>query len=190
MCRRPCDLPARSGGGSPRRDDGHSRLARVSTNSNDPGPPTAPRTTGLQTRDASAEANSARTSTPHGSKEEDRMKSLLAAIIGLAVAMFANPATAYVVEITTSIPMTSAGDEAQLRHALESAIDDVLSHAIAFTPIVVTLQSARVIGDRIYLLLLIADGDGEETMKNLSLDEPAGNGEPREPVPPDDGQRD
>ncbi len=118
------------------------------------------------------------------------MKSLLAAIIGLAVAMFANPATAYVVEITTSIPMTSAGDEAQLRHALESAIDDVLSHAIAFTPTVVTLQSARVIGDRIYLLLLIADGDGEETMKNLSLDEPAGNGEPREPVPPDDGQRD
>ena len=54
------------------------------------------------------------------------MKSLLATIIGLAMAVFANPATAYVVEITTSIPVTSVGDDTQLRHAVESAIDDVL----------------------------------------------------------------
>ena len=40
--------------------------------------------------------------------------------------------------------------------------DDVLHHAIAFTPILVTLQTARVVGDRIYILLLIADGEGEE----------------------------
>ena len=39
---------------------------------------------------------------------------------------------------------------------------DVLHHAIAFTPILVTLQTARVVGDRIYILLLIADGEGEE----------------------------
>jgi len=36
----------------------------------------------------------------------------------------------------------------------------------------VTLQSARVVGDRIYVRLLIADGDGEETMKELSVEEP------------------
>ena len=101
------------------------------------------------------------------------MKSLLAAIIGLVLAVFANPASAYVVEITTSIPIASAVDNAQLKDALKSAIDDVLHHAIAFTPTVVTLQSARVIGDRIYILLLIADGEGEETMKQLSVEEPA-----------------
>ena len=117
------------------------------------------------------------------------MKSLLAAIVGLVLAVFANPASAYVVEITTSIPMASAADKAKLRDALGSAIDDVLRHAIAFTPTVVTLQSARVVGDRIYILLLIADGDGEETMKDLSAEEPATNDSSRESVPSGDGSR-
>jgi hypothetical protein len=101
------------------------------------------------------------------------MKSLLAVIIGLVLAGFAHPASAYVVEITTSIPIARAVDHAQLKDALEAAIDDVLDHAIAFTPTIVTLQSARVVGDRIYMVLLIADGDGEETMKELSVEEPA-----------------
>ncbi len=117
------------------------------------------------------------------------MKSLLAAIIGLVLAVFANPASAYVVEITTSIPIASAEDKAQLRDALGSAIDDVLRHAIAFTPTIVTLQSARVVGDRIYILLLIADGDGEEMIKKLSSQEPAANDSPRESVPSGDASR-
>ncbi len=115
------------------------------------------------------------------------MKSLLAAIIGLVLAGFANPASAYVVEITTSIPITSAEDKAQLADALASAIDDVIRHAIAFTPTIVTVQSARVVADRIYILLLIADGDGEETMKKFSTEEPAANDSPRESVPSGDG---
>ena len=61
------------------------------------------------------------------------MKSLLAVIIGLVVAGFAHPASAYVVEITTSIPIASAVDNVQLKDALESTIDDVVRHAIAFT---------------------------------------------------------
>jgi hypothetical protein len=101
------------------------------------------------------------------------MKSLLVVIIGLVLVGFAHPAAAYVVEITTSIPTASAADNVQLKDALESAIDDVLRHAIAFTPTVVTVQNARVVGDRIYILLLIADGDGEEMMKQLSVEEPA-----------------
>ena len=96
------------------------------------------------------------------------MKSLLVVIIGLVLVGSAHPAAAYVVAITTSIPTASVADNAQLKDALESAIDDVLHHAIAFTPTVVTLQSARVVGDRIYIRLLIADGDGEELMKQLS----------------------
>jgi len=98
------------------------------------------------------------------------MKSLLVVILGLVVVGLAHPAAAYVVEVTTSIPTASAADNTQLKDALESAIDDVLHHAIAFTPTVVTLRSARVVGDRIYILLLIADGDGEEMMKQLSVE--------------------
>lgn len=122
-------------------------------------------------------------------KEEDSMKSLLATIIGLAVGAFSNPAAAYVVEITTSIPVESALERAQLNDALASAIDDVLSHAIAFTPTVVALQSARLVGDRIYILLLIADDDGEETMKRLSAEDPAANDWPPESAPSGDGYR-
>ena len=95
------------------------------------------------------------------------MKGLLAGVIGLAIAVFADPAAAYMLEISTSIPVESAGDDAQLKAAIASAIDDVLHHAIAFTPTLVTLQTARVIGDRIYLLLLIADSEGEEMMQKL-----------------------
>ena len=58
------------------------------------------------------------------------MKTLLATIIGLAIVVVANPASAYVVAITTSIPATSVADDTDLKAALVSAIDDVLRHAI------------------------------------------------------------
>ena len=95
------------------------------------------------------------------------IKSLLTALIGLTLAAWATPATAYVAQIATSIPVASAADDTHFEEALNSAIDDVLTDAIAFVPTVVTLRDARVVGDRIYILLLIADGDGEETMKQL-----------------------
>ena len=100
------------------------------------------------------------------------MKTLLAMIIGLVLTAFSTPATAFVVGITTWIPVASAEDDEQLKVAIQSAVDDVLEHAIAFVPTVVTLQGARVVGDRIYILLLVADGDGEQAMKLLSIDAP------------------
>src|ERR1051325_9396147 len=72
-------------------------------------------------------------------------------IVGLVLTAWATPARAYVVEITTSIELSSIADKDQLRHAVESAIVDVLTKAIAFPPTVVTLQNARVVGDRMYL---------------------------------------
>ena len=96
------------------------------------------------------------------------MKPFLAAIVGLALMASATPAMAYVVAITTSIDLASAADNEQLRHSLESAIDDVLHNAIAFAPTVVTVQNARILGDRIYILLLIADADGEKALKLIS----------------------
>jgi hypothetical protein len=95
------------------------------------------------------------------------MKSLVTVLIALGLAAWATPATAYVVQITTSIPVESAGDDTQLEDALKSAVHDVLQHAIAFAPTLVAVRDARVVGDRVYILLLVADGEGEETIKEL-----------------------
>ena len=92
------------------------------------------------------------------------LKTLLTTLLALSFVTWATPATAYVVQITTSIPVAS---DTQLEAALNLAIDDILQHAIAFAPTAVTVRDARVVGDRIYILLLIADGDGEETMRQL-----------------------
>jgi hypothetical protein len=103
------------------------------------------------------------------------VKHVVVAIFVLAIATSANPASAYVIQVATSIPATSLADDTELKGAVASAIDDVLDHAVAFTPTVVTVQNARVVGNRLYILLLIADRDGEEMMKSLSaepLDEP------------------
>ncbi len=43
---------------------------------------------------------------------------------------------------------------------MRTAINDVLGHAIAFVPTLVDVRDARVVGDRIYILLLLADDDG------------------------------
>ena len=99
---------------------------------------------------------------------------LVASIVALLITSFASPALGYVAVVTTSVSVTSADDEAQLRTALESAVDDVLAHAIAFTPTFVALENVRVVGDRIYLLLLIADADGEKSIEAFSaLESPA-----------------
>jgi len=99
------------------------------------------------------------------------MKTLLATIMGLAIVVVANPASAYVVAITTSIPATSVANDTDLKAALVSAIDDVLRHAIAFSPTFVTVLEIRVVDDRFYILLLIGDSEGEEMMKKLSVEE-------------------
>ena len=109
------------------------------------------------------------------------MKNLLAVLVGLTVAISAGPAAAYMAEITTSIPIASAEDDSQLKDALQAAIDDVLHHAIAFTPTVVALQSARVMGDRIYIVLLIADRDGEQMMEQLTAEVTTRSVSPHEP---------
>ena len=96
------------------------------------------------------------------------MKTLLATVLGLALVTTTSPAVAYLVAVPTSIAARTAADDTDLEAALQSAIDDVLSHAIGFSPSFVVVQSARVVGDRIYILLLIGDGDGEEMMRKLA----------------------
>jgi hypothetical protein len=115
--------------------------------------------------------------------KENGMKAVWMTLIGLAVTAFATTASAHVVEITTSIPVVEASNNADLRVALEAAIDEAVK-AIGFKPTVVTLQGARRVGDRIYLSLLIVDHDGEEMMKQLEADEANDSREP--PTEPDD----
>ena len=96
------------------------------------------------------------------------MKTLVAMLIGLVVAITAFPAAAYVVVVTTSVPAQSVADDDAFEAAVRSAIDDVLRHVVAFSPTFVTVQGARALGGRVYILLLIGDDDGAATLKALS----------------------
>jgi ABC-type uncharacterized transport system permease subunit len=86
-------------------------------------------------------------------------KSLVIAVFAAALLARGAPASAYVAQILTSIP-ASSGEGEQLEAAVRSAINDVLDHAIAFVPTVIDVREAIVVGDRIYILLLLADDDG------------------------------
>ena len=103
------------------------------------------------------------------------MKTLSTVIVGLAIALSAQSAGAYVVQVVTTVPVAkaiSAEDTSPLEDAVESAIRDVLDKAIAFTPTVVRIEDARIIGTRLYLVLLIADAEGEATIDGLLKDTP------------------
>jgi cytochrome c biogenesis protein CcdA len=103
---------------------------------------------------------------------------LAAAALGLLA--FATPASAFLVEVTTSVAVRDADDQAQIKSAVQSAVDDVLKDAIAFTPTMVVVTRAMVVGERLYIRLLIADQDGEKTFKDLAEpDDDAGAASPK-----------
>jgi len=90
--------------------------------------------------------------------------------LGLTLLTTARPAGAYVIEALTSISTDHAGDKATLEKAILAAVDDLATHAVAFTPTVVSLREAKVVGDRIYLFVLLADAAGEAEMEVLKAD--------------------
>jgi hypothetical protein len=96
-----------------------------------------------------------------------RAKAALMTGLGLAVLVVAAPAPAYVVEAVTAISAAEGEDRTRLEDAIQAAIDEVATHAVAFTPTVVALIDARLIGDRIFLFVLLADRDGERAIKVL-----------------------
>jgi hypothetical protein len=95
---------------------------------------------------------------------------LLAALLGCAAV--ASPAHAFVAQVATSIPADSVNNDGQLQEAVYSAMYGVLKQAIAFSPSLVELRSVKVVGDRLYLLFLLADPDGEQTLKTFEAAEP------------------
>ncbi len=99
----------------------------------------------------------------------------------LSLLTLATPASAFVVEVTTSVAVSESDDQATIKSAVQSAVDGVLKEAIAFTPTMVMLTRALVVGERLYIRLLIADQEGEKTFKDLAEpdDEAAGSASPR-----------
>lgn len=92
----------------------------------------------------------------------------LAAAAGAALMLtLAAPAAAFVVEVTTSVNVENADDKGQLKDALQSAVDTVLSEAIAFRPTLIVLTHAVVRGNKLYVRMLLADEAGEQTFKDM-----------------------
>lgn len=113
-------------------------------------------------------------------------------LIGFAMVVvlaLAAPASAHVVQATTSVSLTdvSIDDTPRFESVLRSAVAEVLAGTIAFTPTVVALTDARLVDDRLYLRLLIADEDGMRTLEALEAlgesprDDGAGSAVPRSP---------
>jgi hypothetical protein len=102
---------------------------------------------------------------------EDHMAKICALSIvltlGLALLATASPAAAYVIEALTSISASEAADKPTLEKAIQAAVNDVAAHAIAFTPTVVSLREAKLVGERIYLFVLLADAAGEAEIEVL-----------------------
>lgn len=92
----------------------------------------------------------------------------MAAAAGAALLLsLAAPAAAFVVEVTTSVDVVDADDTSQLKDALQSAVDTVLSEAIAFRPTLIVLTHAVIRGNKLYVRMLLADEAGEQTFHDL-----------------------
>ena len=96
-----------------------------------------------------------------------------AACAALLLASLAAPAAAFVVEITTSVSVDDAEDKGKLKDALQAAVDNVLNDAIAFRPTLIVLTHAVVKGNRLYVRMIVADQDGEQTFNDLGPEEEA-----------------
>jgi len=109
------------------------------------------------------------------------MKTLLATLCGIALMIAAAPAFAHVVEVTTAVPLTEIEDQEALTAAIHAAVNDALEGTVAFKPTLVAVTRANVIGERLYVRLLMADAEGEDMLRDLVTDSPA------VPDTPDDG---
>jgi len=94
---------------------------------------------------------------------------VLAALAALGIMSWTPPAHAFVAMVATSIAADAIDNDEQLDQAINAALADMLK-AIAVRPKVLEVQKALLVGDRIYLLFLVADVDGEELLKVLTRD--------------------
>jgi hypothetical protein len=100
------------------------------------------------------------------------MRTMLAALLGIALMAAAAPAFAHVVEVTTAVSLADVEDQETLTAAIHAAVNDAMDGAVAFKPTLVALTRANVIGERLYVRLLMADAEGEEMLRDLVADGP------------------
>jgi hypothetical protein len=84
-------------------------------------------------------------------------RAFVAAAIACAAA--AAPAHAAMIEVTRTLDLRTAHDDAALRAAITSAVADLVEDGLAFTPTVVVVTRAVVIGTRVHVRLLLADDE-------------------------------
>jgi len=95
-------------------------------------------------------------------------RAALAATLLLGAGGLVPCARAGVLEITTSTPAPSRdGGQAAMDKAVRSAIE-ALPETVGFTPALVVLTRAAVVGGRLYLRLLLADEDGARALRDRS----------------------
>ena len=94
-------------------------------------------------------------------------RGLVAGALVLGSVAVARPALAHVVEVTTALQMPDSQEPAAMKAALKEAVERILHETIAFEPTVVALTDARVMGEKLFVKLLIADAEGEAMLKDL-----------------------
>ena len=72
------------------------------------------------------------------------MRRLVAAVALGLVLLSGVPASAYLVEVTTSVALDGAEDQSEIQSAIRGAVDDVLRDVIVFRPTLVVLTSAAI----------------------------------------------
>ena len=100
------------------------------------------------------------------------MRTMLAALFGIALMAAATPAFSHVVEVTTEVSLADVEDQETLTAAIHAAVNEAMQGAVAFKPTLVALTRANVIGERLYVRLLMADAEGEEMLRDLVADGP------------------
>src|SRR6266702_730850 len=114
-------------------------------------------------------------------ERRSEMRTMLAALLGIALVAASAPAFAHVVEVTTAVSLADVEDQETLTAAIRAAVNEAMESAVGFKPTLIALTRANVIGERLYVRLLMADAEGEAMLRDLVGDRP-----PAEATPPDE----
>lgn len=99
------------------------------------------------------------------------MKSLVAALAAAMVVCSATASGADIAHVSTSVAVADADDELAVKQAIQTAVDDLLSQGIGFTPTLVVLTRAVLLDGRLYIRLLVADDEGARLFRDGGADD-------------------
>jgi hypothetical protein len=94
------------------------------------------------------------------------VKRAVAGLAMLASIATVAPARAEVIEVSTSV--AADADQATVKTAVERAVAELLGEATTFTPTLVVLTRAVVVGGRLHVRVLLADESGEQSLRALT----------------------